>query len=521
MDASAGFGTRSPWWVTVGVTTATFMELLDTMIANVALPHIAGGLSAPLTDATWVLTSYLAANAIVLPLSGWLSTVFGRRNYFLGCLTVFTLSSILCGMAVNLSQLIIFRIVQGLSGGGMQPVTQAVLLDAFPRKQHGTAMTVFTVALLIAPILGPTLGGYIADEYSWRWLFYINLPVGLFSLALCWYCLHDPPYITAKRHDWRRGLPSVDYLGLGLIALGLACVEVVLEQGEDWDWLASPAIRLLVLLVVIGLGGAIWREWSVAHPVIELRTLADNNFRWACLLIFGTYMILYASLNLVPQMLQSLMGYDASMAGLVMSPAGIFGLLVLPIVGWLLSRRLDARWLVGSGLAGIALGNYWLSLRNLSISPGHVIWPRALIVIGAGLMIAPLSVAAYMYLPKDKLNGATGLFNLLRNQGASVGVAVAATLLKRRHQFHLARLNENLYASRQAVSDMWAHHQELLQTVTGDSVRARLMALARIDAARQREAASLSYLDCFFACSVAALVLLPFVLLLRKSVRQA
>jgi DHA2 family multidrug resistance protein len=303
--------TINPWLVAIAVVIPTFMEVLDTTIANVALRYIAGGLSAAVTDSEWVVTSYLAANAIILPISGWLAAHLGRRNYFLLSIAIFTLSSLLCGMATSLSQLILFRVMQGLAGGGLQPSSQAILLDSFPTEKQGAAQTVFGVAALLAPVIGPTLGGYITDEYSWRWIFYINLPVGAFALFLCWLLVRDPEYLRDQRAELRKQPLNFDLVGLGLLALTLICWEVVLSKGQEWDWLNDSfgRIQVLVTLFFVGGIGLVFWETRQANPIVNFRPLRDRNFVFSCLIIFCAFGVLYGTSTLLPAFLESLLGY--------------------------------------------------------------------------------------------------------------------------------------------------------------------------------------------------------------------
>src|SRR4051812_11883009 len=502
--APAVAGTRpavNPWALAMIVTVPTFMEVLDTSIANVALRHIAGGLSAAENDSEWVITSYLASNAIVLPLSGWLSTTFGRRNYFLTSVLLFTISSGLCGMATSLEQLIVFRLLQGLAGGGLQPSTQGVLLDSFPPEKQGSAMTLFGIGVLIAPILGPTLGGWITDNYSWRWIFYINLPVGALAFLLCYALLEDPDYLKTL-HAERLSRPiRFDYAGLGLLVVGLGCLEVVLSKGQEWDWFGDPFFRVqtLVTLLVVSLAGFVIRELRHSAPVVDLRPLADRNFMASSLIIFANYAVLYGALTSLPGMLQSLFGYDATNAGLVMSPSGLFALIMLPVVGFLLGRQVDARWLVAGGLLLVAGGNYWMSQLTLFISPGQVVWPRVVQTLGTSMLFAPLNVAAYMYLPREQRGAAAGLYNLLRNEGGSVGTSVAKTLLQRREQFHLLRLGESLDPFDPETTETLSSFHQALVRQTGDPALSGEMALEGIAQLRQREGSALAYFDCFWA----------------------
>src|SRR5713226_6562215 len=368
----------NPWFVAAAVIVPTFMEVLDTTIANVALRYIAGGLSAAVTDSEWVITSYLAANAIVLPISGWLSAHLGRRNYFMLSIAVFTLASVLCGMATSLEQLILFRVLQGLAGGGLQPSSQGVLLDSFPPEKQGAAQTMFGVAALLAPIVGPTLGGWLVVNYDWRWIFYINLPVGALALVAGYFLVDDPDYLKQQRAELRRQPLNFDYIGLGLLALAVSCWETLLSKGQEWDWLGDPfgRIQTLTILFVLGLALFIFRQLRSANPIVNLRVLAERNLAMSCVILSCAYAVLYANSFSLPNMLQALFGYDAYRAGLVLSPGGITSLSALVIAGLLLGRGTDARWLVAAGLVLVAASNYWMALLNLEVSPWQIVWPR-------------------------------------------------------------------------------------------------------------------------------------------------
>ena len=343
----------NPWLIAVAVTVPTFMEVLDTTIANVALRYIAGGLSASETDSEWVITSYLAANATILPISGWISARLGRRNYFLLSIAVFTIASGLCGAATSLEQLILFRVIQGLAGGGLQPSSQGILLDSFPPEKQGQAQTMFGVAALLAPVVGPFLGGYLTVNYNWRWIFYVNLPVGALGLLACYLLVEDPDYLKKARAELRRGPLNFDYIGLGLLTLAISCWEVLLSKGQEWDWYNDPfwRVQALFLLFVVGLVGLIVRELRIANPVINFRPLGERNLAVCCAIIFCAYGVLYGASTSLPALLQSLFGYDAYASGLVQSPAGLFAVMGLFVVGMLLGRGVDARWLIADGPA--------------------------------------------------------------------------------------------------------------------------------------------------------------------------
>jgi len=498
------------------------MEVLDTTIANVALRHIAGGLSAPVTDGEWVITSYLAANAIILPISGWIAVRLGRRNYFLLSIGVFTLASVLCGAATSLNALIFARVLQGLAGGGLQPSSQGVLLDAFPPEKQGGAMTMFGIAALLAPVVGPTLGGYITDNYGWRWIFYLNVPVGLLALFMCKALVFDPPYLKAEKVKVRGTHQRFDTLGLCLLSVTMVCWEIMLSKGQEWDWLGDPFFRVqtLLTLFVLCLSGLIYREMRITNPLINFRTLADRNFRSCCVIIFCAFGVLYSNTTTLPGLLQSLFGYDATTSGLVLSPSGVFAIIVLIIVGVLLRRGVDTRYLMGAGLLVLGLGCYWMSRLNLEISPWQIVWPRVVVIAGLSMLFAPLNVAAFLHIPPELRGAAVGLLALLRNEGGSVGTSVAQTIQERRDQFHSLRLGENLDSLNPSVNSYLAQVQPGFLQQTGDPVAAKQMALQSLDNLRQQQASALAYFDTFLVFAVVAAALTFLVLLMKRAVAE-
>jgi len=512
----------NPWLVAAIVVVPTFMEVLDTTIAVVALRYIAGGLSATVDDGEWVLTSYLAANAVVLPITGWLSAHLGRRNYFLMSIAVFTISSAMCGMSTSLGQLILCRVIQGLAGGGLQPSSQAILLDAFPEEKQGVAMTLFGLAALIAPVVGPTLGGYLTDNYDWRWVFLINVPVGLFAFIGCYALLRDPDYLTKERTELKKRPFHFDSIGLSLLIIVMVSWEVMLSKGQEWDWMGDPfwRVQTLATFFTVGLIGLVFWELRSPNPVVNFRPLAERNFAACCLIIFFAYAVLYGASTSLPGLLQSLFGYNAYTAGLVMSPAGFFAVAAMPVVSRLLGRKTDARWLIGAGLLIIAASNYWMSQMNLEISPEQVIWPRAGLVMGLSIVFAPLNVAAYLYTPPLLRGAAVGLLSLLRNEGGSVGTSMAQTLQERRDQFHTLRLGENLDPLNPAVHSFLEQAQARFLQQTGDPAAAQQLAWQALENLRQQQASSLAYFDCFWLFAVVILALTLAVLLMKRSVAE-
>ena len=436
----------NPWIVAVAVVIPTFMEILDTTIATASMRYIAGGLSATMNDSDWVMTSYLAANATILPITGWLSAHLGRRRYFLLSIAVFTGASVMCGLATSLEQLILFRVIQGMAGGGLQPASQGILIDGFPPEKQGTAMTVFGVAGLIAPVIGPTLGGYITVHYNWRWIFLINLPIGALGYLMCHFAVEDPDYLKKERAELRRRPLNFDYIGLGLLTVMMVCWEVLLSKGQEWDWYNDPfwKAQTLAVLFAVCLGALVFRELRIANPVVNFRPMAERNLAACSVIIFCAYGVLYGASVCLPSLLQSLFGYDAFVSGLVMSPSGVFSILTMLVVGVLVGRGADARWLIAAGLLVMAGGCYWMARMNLYISPGQVVWPRVVLICGLSLLFAPINVAAFRYTPPHLRGAAVGLFALLRNEGGSVGMSINKIIEQRREQFHLARVGESL-----------------------------------------------------------------------------
>jgi DHA2 family multidrug resistance protein len=512
----------NPWLVAGAVIVPTFMEVLDTTIANVALRYIAGGLSAAVTDSEWVITSYLAANAIILPISGWLSAHLGRRNYFMLSIAVFTLASALCGMATSLGQIILFRVIQGLAGGGLQPSSQGILLDSFPPEKQGGAQTLFGLAALIAPIVGPTLGGWLVVNYDWRWIFLINVPVGLLAVVAAFFLVDDPAYLKKERAELRRQPFNFDYIGLGLLALVMSSWEIILSKGQEWDWVSDSFGRVQVLMIcfVLGLGFLIFREMRIKNPIVNFRVLGERNLAMSCIILACAYAVLYANSFSLPNLLQALFGYDAFRAGLVLSPGGITSISALLVAGILLGRGADARWLVATGLIILAASNYWFSQLNLEIGPWQVIWPRMVLTLGLGLIFAPINVAAFKYTPVHLRGAAVGLLALLRNEGGSVGTSMSQTIQERREQFHLSRVGEFLDPLNPAVNSFLDQARAFFYQLTGDPAGSQQMAVQALDNLRQQQASSLAYFDVFWVAAILAAALVPLVLFMKRSVAE-
>jgi DHA2 family multidrug resistance protein len=504
----------NPWIVAVVVTIGTFMEVLDTSIANVALPHIAGSLSASLDEGSWVLTSYLVANAVVLPISGWLSSILGRKNYFLLSVFLFTIFSFACGLAPTLGMLVLFRVAQGLAGGGLQPSVQAILADNFSPQKRGMAMALYTVAILVAPVLGPTAGGWITDNYSWRWIFYINIPVGILCVFLTRIVLEDPPHMKEAKEKARK--LSVDWPGLGFISVGLATLEIVLDKGQELDWFGSGFIVFFASVSFITIGAAIYWELHRRNPVVNLRLLKERNFLFCCISILCLYAALYAATYLLPLYMQEMLGYSATTAGLVLSPAGLFTMIEVPLVGYILTRGYDPRKMVFGGLLIVASSFWWMSSLNLQISERDIALPRIVQVLGVGLITVPISTVMFRFLPKTESSQAAGLYALMRNEGGSFGIALVSTLLQRNAQIHQQILGENITASSSLVQQYIGRAMDS----SGNVADHRYFALANLYNAMQRQAMLLSYMDQFRMLCGIVLCMVPLVFFLKRPPAQ-
>ena len=511
-DAEAWRPSVNPWIIALAVTLATFMEVLDTSIANVALPHIAGGLSSGQDESTWILTSYLVSNAIVLPLSGWLSSILGRKRFYMGCVFLFTVSSCLCGLAPNLPLLIFFRVLQGAGGGGLQPSEQAILADTFPPAKRGMAFAVYGIAVVTAPALGPTLGGWITDNYTWRWIFFINIPVGILSLLLTSRLIQDPPYFRRRKLSETR----IDYIGLSFVALGLGCLQVVLDKGQRDDWFGSRFITSLTVVAVAALIFVIIWEWRQKDPIIDLHLFKERTFATANLLMFMLGFALLASTLLLPLYMQTLMGYTAELAGMALSPGGIAIMLLMPLVGWLLSRY-DARYLLIFGLAILAASLFHMTQFNLLMDFRTAVLARILQAIGIAFLFVPVNTAAYSYLPRDKNNAASGLMNLARNVGGSIGISVVTTMLDRRTQKHQSDLMSHLTASHPKFQSALRGLAAAMTARGVSSVDALQRAYAIMQSTVQRQAAMLAYLDCFWVLGCTILAMIPVVFLMKPT----
>src|SRR5580765_2746534 len=498
----------NPWIIALAVTLATFMEVLDTSIANVALPHIAGSLSAGQDESTWVLSSYLVSIAIVLPIIGWLSSILGRKRFYMGCVALFTISSGLCGFAPNLPMLIIFRVMQGAGGGGLQPSEQAILADTFAPAKRGMAFAVYGAAVVVAPAIGPTLGGWITDNFSWRWIFFVNIPVGILSLLLTSRLIQDPPYF--RRRHLRE--THIDYIGLSFVALGLGTLQVILDKGQRDDWFESHFIAGLTLVSVASLIFVIFWEWKQKDPIIDLHLFRDRNFAVSNLLMFMLGFALLGSTLLLPLFMQTMLGYTAEQSGLALMPGGLTIMALLPLVGFLLSRY-SPRWMLVFGLVVLAASLFHMTSFNLQIDFRTTTIARVLQAVGMAFLFVPINTAAYAFLPREKNNAASGLMNLARNMGGSVGISVVTTMLDRRAQMHLTNLSSHLSTSNNELQSRLKGLMLILQSHGGRPGGA----YAILQGTVLRQATMLSYIDCFWFLGVAILCMIPAVFLMKKS----
>jgi DHA2 family multidrug resistance protein len=505
-------GGHNPWAVALTVTLATFMEVLDTSIANVSLPHIAGSLSVTQDESTWVLTSYLVSNAIVLPVSGWFATRFGRKRFYMACVALFTASSFLCGIAPSLGLLVLFRVLQGLGGGGLAPSEQAILADTFPARQRGMAFAVYGMAVVLAPAIGPTLGGYVTDHFTWRWVFFINVPVGLLSLVLSNRMVVDPPRLVEARARVGR----IDYVGLGLVALGLGALEYVLDRGQEDDWFASRTIAGFAAVAAVALVAFVVWEWRQEHPVVEVRLFKDRRFAAANLMMLVLGMTLFGTTVLLPQYVQVWMGWSAQQAGMVLSPGGVVVILLLPLVGQLMSR-VDARYLVAFGFALVAISLFHMAH---TLYPGidfsTAVWLRIYQASGIAFLFVPINGMAYAGMPPSKNNAIAGIVNLARNMGGDIGIAFVTTVIARRAQFHQSSLAAHLDPGNPALQARLAAVARALERAGSSSVEAMRQATGVVYRQLIQQAQTLAYLDVLWVLAWFSAAMVPLVFLTRR-----
>jgi MFS transporter, DHA2 family, multidrug resistance protein len=503
----------NPWLIAISVMLATFMEVLDTSIASVALPHIAGSLSATNDEATWVLTSYLVANAIVLPASPWFSRRFGRKRFLISCIIIFTVSSFACGAATSLGMILLARAIQGAGGGALQPLSQAILIESFPPDKRGLAMAVFALGVVVAPVLGPTLGGYLTDTYSWRWAFYINIPIGIFAVMMIMRYVEDPEYIRNAKPG------KIDAIGLGLLALWLSCLQIVLDKGQEDDWFGANWIRWAVGILVVAFVLFIIRELKAEKPLVDLRVFRHRNFWLGCVLIALFGAAIYALITLLPLFYQELLDYTAYAAGWAVSPRGIGAILAMPVIG-ILTSKLDNRWLIASGFVMFGVSSLWFGRAELEISQWSFLWPIVLSGFGAGFVFVPLSTTTFVGLANEEIGNGTGLYNLFRNVGGSVGIAVVNTILARHSQLHQNELVRSVTSSSVTVQNQLHTLQQYLQSQGAGPVDAMQKAYALIGGQVARQALLWSYVDDFRYMALLCFACIPIVFILKKSVAR-
>jgi MFS transporter, DHA2 family, multidrug resistance protein len=502
---------HNPWLIALTVTLATFMEVLDTSIANVALPHMAGTLGASQDEATWVLTSYLVSSAIVLPISGWLSTRFGRKRFYMTCVTLFTICSLLCGLAPTLPFLILARILQGIGGGGLAPSEQAILADTFPVEQRGQAFALYGMAVVAAPAIGPTLGGWITDNFNWHWIFFINLPIGIISLLLSNRMVEDPPYLVKERAKAN----PIDRMGLGLVAVGVGCLEFVLDKGQEKDWFGDRSITLTFMLAIITLAIFVWWEWGHPDPIVDLKLLKNRNFGTAVGFQFILGMVLFSTTVLIPQFLQGLMGYTAERAGMALSAGALVLMLMMPVAGRLVSV-MDARLMVSMGFLATSLGLYNMTRLDLNVSFGHIVMWRVLQVLGLSFIFIPISTLNYVGVPKGKNNQISSFSNFARNFGGSMGTALLTTFLTRTQQAHQASLAANIVPGSFAFENYLERTKSALMATGMGATQATSAATGYAYRQLLRQSSMLSYQNAFWVLSIVAAVLVPWPFVMRR-----
>jgi len=499
---------HNPWLITLTVMMAVFMEVLDTSIANIALPHIGGSLSATPEEATWVLTSYLVANAIVLPMTGWLGNYFGRKRVLLSCIVMFTIASVLCGLAWSLPTLILARIFQGIGGGAMVPIAQSIMLESFPPQKRGVAMAAFAQGVVVAPILGPVIGGWITDSYSWRWIFFINVPVGIFAVAMAKWVVEDPPYI---KRDLKA---TIDYVGFGLLAVWLATLQIVLDKGQEADWFGADWIRWFTLVSVLSFLAFIWWEFQSDHPLVDLRVFKNRNFTVGLILMTSLAAILYGTTAQLPLFLQTLMGYPALQAGYAMSPRGVAAFFTTFLVGRLVGR-IRMRTMLFIGFSTLAYSSWLLARINLQVSMGSVIWPSVVNGIAISFIFVPLTTATMSQLGQQQIGNASGLYNLMRNLGGSIGIAFVTTMLARGAQSHQALMVGHLAPDNPAFVQQLAVAKTMLGR-HADAAAATKQAYSGLYSLLDQQAHLWAFVDNFFMFALLALAGIPLIFLFKR-----
>jgi MFS transporter, DHA2 family, multidrug resistance protein len=490
--------------VVLAVMLPTLLEIIDTSVVTVSLDHIRGSLSAGIDEATWAVTSYLVANAIVIPITGWLSRFFGRKRYLLTSVVVFTISSFLCGSAWSLASLVFFRVVQGLGGGALQPLSQSILLESFPPEKHGAAMAIFGVGVMFGPIIGPLLGGWVTDNWSWPWIFYINIPIGIVSLLLILLAIEDPPYAQRTR------MP-IDAVGIALLAVGVGALQFVLDKGQREDWFSSPLIVGFSIIAAVFLALLLIWEWYEKDPVVDLRLFRDPNFAMGNLVMFVAFLSLFGTIVLLPIYLQGLMGYNAFLAGLVLAPGGIATMLTMPAAGTIVDRG-NPKWSMAAGIIICALSSYLMSRFNLQSDFWSLVLPRTLLGVGIGFLFVPLMTMSMSHIPNERMSSATAIFNFLRNIGGSVGVAYVTTALARRAQFHQSRLVDHLSPLDRGYRMAFDRGGDLLQWRGAGGVSPDVL----IHGELVRQSTMLSFNDAFFTFVLLFVLLSPLVFIMKR-----
>lgn len=502
----------NPWAIAITVTLATFMEALDTSIANVAMGHIGGSLSASRDEATWVLTSYLVANAVVLPISGWIANRIGRKRFYMSCVFLFTLASLLCGLAPTLGMLVFFRVLQGAAGGGLQPSEQSILADTFPPHKRSMAFAVYGMAVVMAPVLGPTFGGWIVDNYSWRWIFFINIPVGIISLYLTNRVVEDPPYVA----EIRQRRESIDYWGLGLLVISVGALQIMLDKGQEDDWFSSNFIISCAVIAVIGLSLFFWRELKVQHPILDLRLFGQRNVAVTQFVMFMVGVSLYSSTVLIPQFLQEIMGYSARQAGMAVSSGGIALMFLFPVAGYV-APKFDPRWLVAMGFTITTFGLYRMTTINLNVSFGMAVSWRVFIALGLPFLFIPINTLCYAGIPQQKYNEVSGLTALMRNLGGSVGISFVTTLLARLTQAHLSMLAAHTVSGNGAFESLRSGMAGAWHQRSGGGLPDAMQhASAQIYGMAQIQARLLSYVDVIWMMVALTAMLIPLPFIMRR-----
>lgn len=496
------------WLVALTVMLPTLIEIIDTSVVNVSLDHIRGSLSAGIDESTWTITSYLVSNAIIIPMTGWLSRLFGRKQYLIFSISLFTLSSFLCGSAWSLQSLVLFRVLQGIGGGALQPISQSILLETFPRHQHGMAMAIFGIGIMFGPIIGPLLGGWITDNWSWHWIFYINVPIGIISIILTMLFIVDPPYM-------KRIKLKIDYWGLMLLALGLGCLQIVLDKGQQENWFESNFIAGLSIISAASLILFVFVELYAEHPIVNLKAFRKISFSIGNLIMFMGFFNLFASIVLLPIYLQSLMGYTSFLAGFVLGPGGIATLIALPIAGFLVNK-LNPKFLLAFGIIVNAFATHLMSEFNLYADFWTVIWPRIVLGIGMGFFFIPLTTLTMSGIKKEDMGNATGIYNLIRNLGGSFGVAFVTTMLSRRAQYHQTHLVEHLTPFDNSYHIFSEQSAQQLQSMGFESTLSEHGGLAFIYKELLRQASMMSFNDAFYIVSMIMISVLPLVLFMKK-----